>query len=66
MYVADSSLFPSDLPYDQANVLAAFHAWRQVVPTAKRLVVAPWERFLEDAERLRGRARRRASTTPTC
>ncbi len=54
MYVADSSMFPSDLPTDQqANVLAAFHAWRQVVPTAKRLVVAPWERFLEDATRLR-------------
>ena len=34
-------------------MLAAFHAWRQVVPTAKRLVVAPWERFLEDANRLR-------------
>ena len=54
MYVADSSLFPSDVPSDeQQNVLAAFHAWRQVVPTAKRLVVAPWERFLEDANRLR-------------
>jgi thioredoxin reductase (NADPH) len=54
MYVADSSLFPSDIPTDdQQNVLAAFHTWRQVVPTAKRLVVAPWERFLEDANRLR-------------
>jgi thioredoxin reductase (NADPH) len=53
MYVADSSLFPSDAPDDQANVLAAFHAWRQVVPSAKRLVVAPWERFLQDANRLR-------------
>ncbi len=54
MYVADSSLFPSDAVTDeQANVLAAFHAWRQVVPTAKRLVVAPWERFLQDANRLR-------------
>ncbi len=53
MYVADSSLFPSDAPHDQANVLAAFHTWRQVVPTAKRLVVAPWETFLQDAERLR-------------
>ena len=65
MYVADSSLFPSDTPYDQANVLAAFHTWRQVVPTAKRLVVAPWERFLEDAERLRA-GLGRASTTRTC
>ncbi len=54
MLVADSSLFPSDVVHDeQHNVLAAFHTWRQVVPTAKRLVVAPWERFLEDANRLR-------------
>ncbi|MEO6512740.1 MAG: NAD(P)/FAD-dependent oxidoreductase [Nocardioides sp.] len=54
MLVADSSLFPSDVVQDeQHNVLAAFHTWRQVVPTAKRLVVAPWERFLEDADRLR-------------
>ncbi len=54
MLVADSSLFPSDFVHDeQHNVLAAFHTWRQVVPTAKRLVVAPWERFLEDANRLR-------------
>jgi len=54
MLVADSSLFPSDIVHDeQNNVLAAFHTWRQVVPTAKRLVVAPWERFLEDADRLR-------------
>ena len=54
MFVADSSLFPSDVVHDeQHNVLAAFHTWRQVVPTAKRLVVAPWERFLEDANRLR-------------
>jgi len=57
MYVADSSLFP-DSAADSAgvtdtSVLHAFHAWRQVVPTAKRLVVAPWERFLDDAERLR-------------
>ena len=54
MLVADSSLFPSDVAHDEKhNVLAAFHTWRQVVPTAKRLVVAPWERFLEDANRLR-------------
>ncbi|MBF4769090.1 FAD-dependent oxidoreductase [Nocardioides agariphilus] len=54
MIVADSSLFPSDVVGDDKhNVLAAFHTWRQVVPTAKRLVIAPWERFLEDANRLR-------------
>lgn len=36
-----------------AHVLEAFHRWRQVVPTARRLVVAHWERFLDDAEALR-------------
>jgi thioredoxin reductase (NADPH) len=53
MLVADSSLFPPGTHDDRHNVLAAFHTWRQVVPTAKRLVVAPWETFLEDADRLR-------------
>jgi thioredoxin reductase (NADPH) len=53
MLVADSSLFPLGTHDDRHNVLAAFHTWRQVVPTAKRLVVAPWETFLEDADRLR-------------
>ncbi len=49
MYVADSSVFPAD----DVSVLEAFHVWRQVVPSAKRLVAAPWDRFLADAERLR-------------
>ena len=50
-----AALFDAAMGNDpaQANVLAAYQAWRQVVPTVKRLVVAPWERFLEDANRLR-------------
>ncbi len=48
------AMFVSDtrLP-DEEDVLAAFHAWRQLVPTARRLVVAPYARFLADAPRLR-------------
>jgi len=46
MFVADSGLRETDVPM-------AFHQWRQVVPTARRLVVAHWDRFLQDAEVLR-------------
>ncbi|GGL35575.1 FAD-dependent oxidoreductase [Phycicoccus endophyticus] len=47
MFVSDSRL------PDEENVLAAFGQWRALVPTARRLVVAPYERFLLDAPRLR-------------
>ena len=46
LLVADSAL--GDLP-----PLAAFQAWKQVVPTAKRLIVAHWDRFRADAPGLR-------------
>ncbi len=46
MLVADSAL-------GEVSPLSAFQSWRQVVPTAKRLVVAHWDRFLADAEQLR-------------
>ena len=46
MLVADSAL-------GEVSPLSAFQTWRQVVPTAKRLVVAHWDRFLADAEALR-------------
>ena len=46
MLVADSALA-------DVTSLVAFHRWRQVVPSAKRVVVAHWERFLDDAPRLR-------------
>ncbi|WP_285727259.1 FAD-dependent oxidoreductase [Psychromicrobium xiongbiense] len=46
LYVADSRL-------PDAQVLRAFHEWRGIVPTARRLVTAHWEHFREDAEALR-------------
>ena len=46
LMVADSALRDTD-------PMQAFHAWRQIVPTARRIVVAHWERFLDDAETLR-------------
>ncbi|MEZ5093350.1 FAD-dependent oxidoreductase [Nocardioides sp.] len=42
----------SRLP-DQDNVLAAFGEWRHLVPTARRLILAPYDRFLVDGPRLR-------------
>ncbi len=47
MFVSDSRLPDVD------TVLAAFATWRGLVPTARRLVVAPFERFLLDAPGLR-------------
>ncbi len=47
MFVSDSQL------PDEDNVLAAFARWRQLVPTARRLIVSPYDRFLADAPRLR-------------
>lgn len=47
MFVTDASL------PDEPEVLAAFGQWRHLVPTARRLVVAPYARFLSDAPRLR-------------
>ncbi len=47
MFVSDSRLPDVD------SVLEAFGQWRSLVPTARRLVVAPFDRFLADAPRLR-------------
>ena len=47
------ALFVSESVLPDAEALAAFHLWRQIVPTARRLVVAHWSRFLDDATRLR-------------
>lgn len=46
LIVADSWL-PDD------NVLVAFGRLRALIPTARRMVAAPFERFLDDAPRLR-------------
>jgi thioredoxin reductase (NADPH) len=47
MFVTDSRL------PDVAHVLEAIHAWRQVVPTSRRVVAAHWDYFLADAPGLR-------------
>ncbi len=47
------ALFASDSVLPDSDVLVAFKKWRHVVPTARRVIVAPMERFLGDAERLR-------------
>src|SRR5262245_31136487 len=46
MFVADSRL-------PDYTIYEAFAKWRAVIPTARRLVVAHWENFMADAERLR-------------
>jgi thioredoxin reductase (NADPH) len=46
LFVADSRL-PDD------DILGAFHQWRALVPTARRMIAAPVERFLTDAPGLR-------------
>ena len=47
------ALFVSESVLPDASVYEAFHRWRVVVPTARRLVTAHWSRFTEDAVRLR-------------
>jgi thioredoxin reductase (NADPH) len=47
LYVSESRL------PDEENVLAAFAQWRTLVATARRVVAAHWDYFMEDAERLR-------------
>jgi thioredoxin reductase (NADPH) len=47
------ALFVSESVLPDASVYEAFHRWRVVVPTARRLVTAHWSRFAEDAVRLR-------------
>ncbi len=50
---AQVCLFVVDSRLPDADVLAALGAMREVVPTARRIVVANWEVFQEDGERLR-------------
>jgi thioredoxin reductase (NADPH) len=47
------ALFVADSRLPDAHVLEAFGSWRTVVPTARRLIAAPFEHFLTDAEALR-------------
>ena len=47
------ALFVSDSRLPDSAVLTAFHAWRTVVPTARRMVAAHRDWFLTDAPGLR-------------
>jgi len=47
------ALFVTEARLPDAPVHAAMHRWREVVPTARRLVAAHWDDFLEVAEALR-------------
>jgi thioredoxin reductase (NADPH) len=47
MFVTDSRL------PDVAHVFEAFHRWRAVVPTARRVVAAHWDHFIADGPGLR-------------
>ena len=47
------ALFVADSQLPDEHVLAAFGRWRSLVPTARRMIAAPTDRFLVDAEALR-------------
>ncbi|MDN5667081.1 MAG: FAD-dependent oxidoreductase [Renibacterium salmoninarum] len=47
------ALFVADSRLADVHVLKAFHDWRSIVPTARRLVTASWEHFLEDSTAFR-------------
>ena len=47
------ALFVSESRLPDAEVLAAFAAWRAVAPNARRIVVAHWDNFMVDGPALR-------------
>ncbi|MFC5175920.1 FAD-dependent oxidoreductase [Nocardioides taihuensis] len=47
------ALFVTDSRLPDQPVLAAFHEWRRLVPTARRVIAAHWEHFITDAPGLR-------------
>jgi thioredoxin reductase (NADPH) len=47
------AMFVSDTRLPDEDVRDAFRRWRDVVPTARRMIAAPVEHFLEDARQLR-------------
>jgi thioredoxin reductase (NADPH) len=54
LVVADTALFAASDP-DAPHVAAmvTLHGWRQIVPSARTLVVSPFSRFLVDSEAMR-------------
>lgn len=54
LVVADTALFARTNPEEPHHAaMVTLHGWRQIVPSARTLVVAPFDRFLEDSEALR-------------
>jgi len=47
------AMFVTDSVLPDAEVMHAFAKWRELVPTARRVITAHWDRFLLDADRLR-------------
>lgn len=47
------ALVGTDSRLPDSEILAAFTEWRSVVPTARRVIIAPMERFVTDAPPLR-------------
>ncbi|MEO9325702.1 FAD-dependent oxidoreductase [Nocardioides sp. C4-1] len=47
------ALFVQDGQLPDEHPLMAFHHWRKKVPTARRVIAAPWEHFLAQAAELR-------------
>ncbi|WP_244929927.1 FAD-dependent oxidoreductase [Nocardioides sp. W7] len=47
------ALFVSDSVLPDCHVLEGFHRWRSVVPNARRMIAAHWDRFLVDGPALR-------------
>lgn len=47
------ALVVQDAALPDADVWTSFATWRRVVPTARRLVTVPWDRFLDEGDRLR-------------
>jgi thioredoxin reductase (NADPH) len=47
------AMFVSESVLPDAEILHAFGKWRELVPTARRVIAAHWERFIVDAPGLR-------------
>ncbi len=53
MFVTLSRIGPETAESPVMPVMYGLMAWRSVVPTARAIIVAPWDNFLEDSEALR-------------
>jgi thioredoxin reductase (NADPH) len=47
------ALFVSDSRLPDVHVFEAIHRWRQVIPTARKVITAHWDHFIQDAPPLR-------------